>query len=170
MRTSCPRRYCLRQRFRIGRRDPTLLDQEAPRILVYPREAVVAETLEAMVSLGVTNSRMKDFYDVHFLASSFAFDGSSLTRAVRATFRRRGTPFPDSEPLILTREFLEMPERQTQWRAFLRRACLSASPDLVQIANVISAFLGPVLEAAAAEKSGPDTWPPGGPWQPGNER
>ena len=52
---------------------PTLLDHQPPRILVYPREVVVAEKLEAMLTLGVTNSRMKDFYDVHVLASEFSF-------------------------------------------------------------------------------------------------
>ncbi len=76
-------------------------------------DAVVAEKLEAMVTLGVTNSRMKDFYDVHLLASSFAFEGSLLARAIRATFERPGTPIPETQPLVLTREFLAAPERQT---------------------------------------------------------
>jgi predicted nucleotidyltransferase component of viral defense system len=90
---------------------PTLLDHAPPRILAYPREAVVAEKLEAMVTLGVTNSRMKDFYDVDLLASLFAFDGRRLTQAIRATFERRRSPIPKSEPLVLTREFLAAPER-----------------------------------------------------------
>lgn len=93
---------------------PVLLDHPAPKILAYPREAVVAEKLKAMISLGVTNSRMKDFYDVHVLASSFAFEGSLLATATHVTFQRRGTPFPDTELLVLTREFLAAPERQTQ--------------------------------------------------------
>ena len=144
---------------------PTLLDHDAPHILVYPREAVVAEKLDAMVSLGVTNSRMKDFYDVHLLASSFSFEGLMLTRAVRATFERRGTPFPESEPLALTREFLAAPERQTQWRAFLRRARLDAPTDAGQIADALRGFLWPVLKAAAGEMELPGNWPPGGPWE-----
>lgn len=56
---------------------PTLLDHAPPYVLVYPREAVVAEKLEAMISLGVTNSRMKDFYDVHWLAGSSEFEAGS---------------------------------------------------------------------------------------------
>ena len=73
---------------------PTLLDHPIPSVFVYPREAVVAEKLEAIVSLGVTNSRMKDFYDVYVLASSFSFEGPALVKAIRATFIRRKTPFP----------------------------------------------------------------------------
>ena len=60
---------------------PTLLGQAPPRILVYPRETVLAEKLEAMVSLGVTNGRMKDFYDMHVLASSFEFEGPLVVAA-----------------------------------------------------------------------------------------
>jgi hypothetical protein len=143
---------------------PTLLDHPAPSILVYPREAVVAEKLEAMVSLGVTNSRMKDFYDVHALASSFAFEGPTLAGAIRATFKRRGTPFPDDHPRVLTREFLAAPERQTQWRAFLRRGRLDAPPDAGKLAEALSRFVWPVLAAVARGESFSAVWPAGGPW------
>ncbi len=90
---------------------PTLLDHPAPEILVYPREAVVAEKLEAMVSLGTTNSRMKDFYDLHQLAQGFAFEGRVLAEAIVATFARRGTPLPEEAPLAITPGFLADPAR-----------------------------------------------------------
>ena len=144
---------------------PTLLDHAPPRILAYPREAVVAEKLEAMVALGVTNSRMKDFYDVHLLASSFVFDGLLLTQAIRATFERRGASFPETVPLVLTPEFLAAPERQTQWRAFLRRSRLEAPPDAALLAEALRRFLWPVLAAAARGDAFRKAWPPGGPWE-----
>jgi hypothetical protein len=146
---------------------PTLLAHEPPRILVYPREAVVAEKLEAMVTLGVTNSRMKDFYDVQLLASAFPFDGSLLARAVRATFERRGTTLPETKPLVLTREFLAAPERQTQLRAFLRRGRLDGPPDAAQLAEALQRFLGPVLMAIAHGESFSARWQAGGPWESG---
>jgi predicted nucleotidyltransferase component of viral defense system len=108
---------------------PTLLDYPQPYILVYPRETVIAEKCEVMVTLGMINSRMKDFYDVYILATSFAFDGKTLARSIRGTFERRGTQIPDTLPLVLTRDFIGAPERQTQWRAFLRRGRLDAPPD-----------------------------------------
>jgi hypothetical protein len=144
---------------------PTLLDHPPPHVLAYPREAVVAEKTEAMVALGVTNSRMKDFYDVHLLAASFAFEGTTLTRAILATFARRGTPFPDAEPVALTREFLAAPERQTQWRAFLRRGRLEAPLDTGELADGLTRFLGPILAAAARGETLSASWPPGGPWE-----
>lgn len=150
---------------------PTLLDHGAPCILVYSREAVVAEKLEAMVSLGVTNSRMKDFYDVHRLALSFAFEGASLVRAVRATFERRGTPVHANGPLALRPGFLAAPERRTQWRAFLRRSRLDAPQDVELLAEELRAFLLPVLAAAAQGDPYEWHWLPGGPWlqAPGDE-
>ncbi len=144
---------------------PTLLDHPPPVLMVYPREAVVAEKLEAMISLGVTNSRMKDFYDVHILASSFTFGGPTLSKAVRSTFERRATPIPDADPLVLTDAFLTGPERQTQWRAFLRRGRLEAPPDTSELAEGLRRFLGPVLHAARRSEILTQVWPPGGPWQ-----
>ena len=144
---------------------PTLLDQSPPRILAYPREAVVAEKLEAMLSLGVTNSRMKDFYDVHALASAFAFAGPALASAIRATFERRGTPLPVSEPLVLSRAFLAAPERQVQWRAFLPRG---RPPGPLSAGARAAARRAPPGRGRAARARGDafgQTWPPGGPWR-----
>jgi hypothetical protein len=70
---------------------PSLLGQEVARLSAYPKETVIAEKLEAMVSLGEANSRMKDFYDIHFLSLHYAFDGDILRQAIAATFAVRRT-------------------------------------------------------------------------------
>ena len=144
---------------------PTLLDHPAPRILVYPRVVAVAEKLDAVLTLGVTNSRMKDFYDIHMLASTCGFEGPDLAKAIRATLERRGTPCPESLPLVVTREFLASPERQTQWRAFLRRGRLSTAPDAAELADMLGLFLGPVLAAVCNGEPFHLSWPSGGPWR-----
>jgi len=69
------------------------------------REAVVAEKLHALVALGERTSRMKDFYDLHALASQFRFDGASLSRAISATFERRRTKIDATLPSALTPRF-----------------------------------------------------------------
>lgn len=146
---------------------PTLLDHPVPRPLAYPREAVVAEKLEAICSLGITTSRMKDFYDLHVLAASFDFAGTTLTEAVRATFARRHTPVPDTAPIALTRAFLAAPERDIQWRAFLRRSRLSGPPDAGALVDALQDFLVPVLRAASRGERLGMIWTAGGPWQTG---
>lgn len=91
---------------------PALLDSPAPRLRTYPKETVVAEKLEAMVKLGMANSRMKDFYDLVVLCTRFDFDGIVLSRAIRATFERRATPLPTDLPLALTPMFTTDPRRK----------------------------------------------------------
>jgi len=124
-----------------------------------------------MVRLGRLNSRMKDFHDLWFLARNFKFDGSTLAQAVAATFAQRQTPVP-SEPLALTSEFANLPEKQTQWAAFLRRlpqsdqnAQESSSPhSFPHLVATLAEFLGPVSHALADDQPFPLTWEPPGPW------
>jgi hypothetical protein len=138
---------------------PTLLDHAAPEVLVYPVQAVVAEKLEALVSLGVTNSRMKDFFDLHTLAAAKTFDLESLIPAVR------GTPLTGEEPLALSPGFLSEATREVQWRAFVKRSRLKAPLDAREVAAGLRRFLLSVLQAAAADSKKPKYWRPGGPWR-----
>jgi predicted nucleotidyltransferase component of viral defense system len=145
---------------------PTLLDMPAPRIRAYPPETVVAEKLQSMVSLGMLNSRMKDFYDLRMMAKEFQFDGDTLTEAIKATFTRRGTPIPDESPVALTEEFSSNPDKRTQWRAFLKTSKLEdAKLELSQVTDEIHKFLVPPVIAAANNKPFAKSWFAGGPWK-----
>jgi hypothetical protein len=145
---------------------PTLLDFPAPELLAYPREAVVAEKLEAMVVLGDRNSRIKDFFDLHHLASRFEFDRATLAEAVRRTFERRHTPIPAREPIGLTPMYWDNPSRPAQVRAFARRAGLAVpEKPAEEFLGILRAFLAPVLEDLRTGNRQARTWPPGGPWQ-----
>lgn len=143
---------------------PTLLPMPAPKLRMYPRETVVAEKLHAMVYLGLTNSRMKDFFDVWFLCREFVFQGPTLAVAVRRTFERRGTPIPEEIPVALSTMFSGDAAKQTQWKAFLKRSRVAdATLRLVEVVDTIAPFLLPVLQAARGS-SPPSVWPPRGPW------
>jgi hypothetical protein len=147
---------------------PTLLNALAPKLLAYPRYTVVAEKLEAMVHLGMANSRMKDFYDVWLLSRLFTFDGQILCEAVRATFKRRSTPIPAGLPLALTDDFRKDVQKLTQWRAFIRNAKPeTAVDDLDAVINALGVFLIPVVEAVRSNSLLDLVWAEGGPW---NER
>ena len=74
---------------------PVLLPMEAPLIRAYPREASIAEKFHAMVMLDIRNSRMKDFYDIWFMANTWTFDMASLRNAILASFERRGSTIPN---------------------------------------------------------------------------
>lgn len=145
---------------------PALLDFPAPDVLAYPREAVVAEKLEAMVVLGDRNSRIKDFFDLHYLASRFAFDRPTLSEAVRRTFARRRTPVPSEAPIGLTSAYWENPSRPAQVRAFTRRAGLAVSVSSDgEFARLLGAFLLPILDDLRRGEPLKGICLPGGPWQ-----
>ena len=145
---------------------PTLLDFPAPHVRTYPPESVVAEKLEAMVSLRSANTRMKDFYDVWFLAGTRAFDGSTLSRAIGATFSRRGTRVPATTPTAFTKAFTRDREKQAQWTAFLSRARLAdAPPDLVDVMNRVASFVLPAMGAVGRGDSFSSEWTPEAGWR-----
>jgi len=144
---------------------PVLLDSPAPQLRAYPREAVVAEKFQALVSLGIANTRMKDFYDLWHLGREFEFDGDSLARAIGATFERRRTPIPGDPPLALTADFHEDAAKQTQWRAFLRRGAVADVVELRSVLDLIRSFLMPPAAAAGRGKGFASYWPRGGPWR-----
>lgn len=133
---------------------PTLLDdQPAPRLHAYPRATVVSEKLEAIVSIGMTNSRMKDYFDLRALAREGAIDQDELTSAVAATFARRKTPLPEALPLGLSDEFAQDAGRKALWNAFLGKNRLDA-PSLEEVVAEVRRFVEPPLKAAFKVQQG----------------
>lgn len=124
---------------------PALLEFPAPRLRAYPVYTVVAEKLEAVVSLGETNTRLKDFFDLWYLSREFEFDGSTLLQAVRATFERRKTAIPTTVPSALGPEFAVT--REAQWKTFTRRNNIAAI-SFVQALDEIRRFATPIFKSA----------------------
>ena len=145
---------------------PVLLDAPRPQIRVYPREAVVAEKLHAMVVFGEQNSRYKDFYDLHALVQHFDFDGERLVRAVGATFERRGTTITQAAPIALTPRFYADAGRAEEWAGYRNRNALPGAPsDFGRVGDRLLAFFGEPWAAMAHGAAFTGTWPAGGPWR-----
>lgn len=129
---------------------------------------MVAEKFHAPVKLGLTNSRMKDFYDLWILAREFQFDGRLLAQALEATFRRQKTEMPAADPLPLTSEFAE--NKAGQWRAFLRKNGLEAeSATLERVTDGLQDFLLPLARAVRAGTKFNLFWHQAGPWRAGDQ-
>lgn len=143
---------------------PTLIEMPKPVIRVYSQETVIAEKTEAIVKLGMLNTRFKDYFDLYFLATKYAFDGSTLAQAMAATFSRRGTSVPATTPVGLTETFSTDANKLTQWTAFLRRGRVpppdKTFPELVAF---LTRFLVPPL-IRPAETDFTQKWPAGGLW------
>ena len=119
---------------------PVLLDQPAPNLRAYPYETVIAEKFQAMVVLGLANTRLKDFYDIWLLAQAYDFKDDRLARAIAATFVRRKTEIPTERPDGLTTAFAEDPTKQQQWAAFVQEVALNPG-SLVDVVEALASFL-----------------------------
>jgi hypothetical protein len=145
---------------------PTMLGSPSPRLLIYPKETVVAEKFEAMVTLGIANSRMKDFYDLGVLSGKLAFDGKTLSEAIGKTFRNRETGLPASGmPLAFTPEFYDDRSKNRQWTAFCTKNAHVANMEFKTLIAALTNFLVPVAAATREEIPFTKWWKPGGPWR-----
>lgn len=135
-----------------------------PKIRAYPRYTVVAEKLEALISLGMLNSRMKDFFDLWVLANHSDFEGALLSRAVAATFERRRTAIPQGIPIGLSDEFITDSQKEKQWQGFLRKNALTPL-SLEKVVSELREFLLPVLATISTDGDFDRTWRAGEGWQ-----
>lgn len=129
---------------------PVMLDDlPAPRLRTYPVYTVIAEKLHAIVLLGMTNSRLRDYLDLALLLERETLDTEILATAIAATFTRRETTVPSTWPVGLTEEFATDGSRQALWRAFLAKNGMIQQPLSDTVARLRSA-LEPALQRARA--------------------
>jgi hypothetical protein len=120
---------------------PVLLDDMAvPVMRAYPAYTVVAEKYHAIVTLGMVNTRFKDYFDLWVLAKHIHFDSSILHAAIAATFARRGTPLPQELPPGLSDTFTQDRTKIQQWKAFLGKNRLEA-PSLEELVGAFRPLL-----------------------------
>ncbi len=124
---------------------PVLLDDlPAPKLRVYPMYTVVAEKFETLVSLGIANTRMKDYFDLWVLHQQGKFDNELLRTAIAETFLRRGKPLPKGVPVGLSDEFSGDVQKQRQWLVFLKKNQL-AQLDLGELIDGLREWLMPLI-------------------------
>jgi predicted nucleotidyltransferase component of viral defense system len=134
---------------------PALLGGPAPEVRAYARETVVAEKLEAIVKLGMLNTRYKDYFDLAFIATNFDLNDKLLTEAIRNTFARRKRPLPGELPIGLSNEFASAPGKGAQWLAFCRKSRVrEPHPGLADVVGQVRTFAWPLLKAAVAPMGG----------------
>jgi hypothetical protein len=142
---------------------PVYLGGETIQLLAYPVESAIEEKLQAMVSLGGANSRMKDFYDVWICSRHLDFDSDTLLRAIAATFQNRDTPIPEGDFEALSPEFAE--EHRVQWNAFAKKIGEGELTDaLGRVVEELRAFAMPVLRALALSARFTQQWKAGRAW------
>lgn len=123
---------------------PTLLDLPVPHIKVYSIESAVAEKFEAIVSLQLETSRMKDFYDILFFADHYEFKLDILKEAILTTFDHRKTDI-EKRKSIYDDKFKTDEQLQKFWTAFLDRNKLNAENNFVNVVKRLDSFIEPIF-------------------------
>jgi hypothetical protein len=126
---------------------------------MYPPETVVAEKFEAMISCGLANTRLKDFYDLWVIARSLEFELSTLVDAVGGTLQRRETPTPNELPVALLDSFAAVVDANGRWRRFVQNTRPSLPPPpFPEVQAALRGFFGRVIESLAAPEVARGRW------------
>jgi len=146
----------------IGIGDSVYPTQISRKISSYPIETVISEKLEAIITLGLLTSRMKDFYDLYAITSSEELDYLSHKTAIEQTFSRRGTAIPAEMPEVLSRKVYEDATKKLQWNAFVgklrnKHTDLQFSAVIIRIQDFTRVFW-------TNNNDKPNTWKPGKGW------
>ncbi|NLA86902.1 MAG: nucleotidyl transferase AbiEii/AbiGii toxin family protein, partial [Clostridiales bacterium] len=133
-----------------------LEDFECPQVSTYSLESTISEKFDAMLQRLELNSRMRDFFDVYFMAHTFDFDGRKLQEAIFETLQNRGTAY-DRDSMRAVIALANDSDMRTRWRQAVRRMKL---PDLSfeEVVNTLQVFLGPVFDAVVNENELLNKW------------
>ena len=135
---------------------PVLLDMDIPKVYAYSINSVVAEKFEAFVSLGLANSRYKDFYDIYVLSDRYNFDGKELTNAIKETFNHRGTSFNDI--VAFEDGFADDETRLMRWNSFVKKKKALIKLDFEETVQLLKILLFPIVDAIKKNELFERTW------------
>jgi predicted nucleotidyltransferase component of viral defense system len=136
---------------------PTLLDLPSPKIFVYSFDSAVAEKLEAIVKLNFITSRMKDFYDLIFIAENNSFNRKVLEKALLETFGNRGTDLEDRH-IIFDTVFKNNQQKQIQWVSFIQLNKLNLNISFYDAVSKIQSFIEPIFNEGTNDNWNPQKW------------
>ena len=139
------------------RKIPTQLDDfDAPSVNTYSIETTIAEKIDAILSLMEFSSRMKDYYDIYYLANKFDFDGATLTEALEKTFENRLHTFT-AEQFEQVMSFDNDDAMQKKWKAFVRKI-ETKTDDFGKVIETINLFLAEPFKAAVENQNFTAKW------------
>jgi hypothetical protein len=135
---------------------PSFFGMPTGQLLGYTRESAIAEKYHAMVQMAELNSRMKDFFDIWVLSTTFDFSLKRISQAVKFTFERRHVPIAE-EIAAFSDAFAE--DKQGQWLAFRGKIkAVEAPASFRDITRQVEKFLRPVIDSLGLKTSELGNW------------
>lgn len=136
---------------------PVILNSAIPKIKVYSLESAIAEKFEAIVKLNILTSRMKDFYDILFIATNKSFKSETLKSAINTTFKNRRTDL-EARNLIYADSFKKDTRKQSQWSVYLKKNKLDAEENFEIAINKIQEFIEPAFGQNESKEWNYENW------------
>ena len=125
---------------------PTQLENfTSPEINTYSLESTIAEKLDAILERMELTSRMKDYYDIYYIAQTFDFDGRKLQEAITQTLRIRGTSY-DNDSFNEIINFSNNGAMLIMWQQFIKRTKLP-NINFSEVTTLLNSFLGDIWNA-----------------------
>ena len=115
-------------------------------ILAYSTETVIAEKMHAIIDLADQSSRMKDYYDIYHLLTSFQYDAAILQDAINRTFENRHTPY-NADAMFFREDFPDHPQMQVRWTAFLKKTTIKSTLSFPEVVHWLQDTLRPYWTA-----------------------
>jgi predicted nucleotidyltransferase component of viral defense system len=137
---------------------PSFLDLPEPMVRIYPAYTVIAEKFQAMIALGIANSRIKDFYDIWVMASDMTFEALVLSDAIKATFERRETEINNVALTVFDEVFMTDESKQKQWKAFFSRNALKSEMSFSDLMVRLQQFLEPIYQLTLLNEAVEKYW------------
>ncbi|MCT7756539.1 MAG: nucleotidyl transferase AbiEii/AbiGii toxin family protein [Lactobacillus iners] len=135
---------------------PTILNEESPIMFAYSTYSIISEKIEAIVALGLINSRYKDFYDICLICENEDFDGMVLRESLIETFSNRNTSF--GEIVAFNEDFVKDSECCVRWKGFIKRKRVEDTRSFSDVVSEIQAFLLPVINSIRKDEEFNMTW------------
>lgn len=82
----------------------------------YNIETIMAEKMESILSRGIFNTRIRDFYDVYVLVKLYSFDHAIFKQALAATAAHRGKQLNEIEDVL--KSLSDSEQLRSMWRKY----------------------------------------------------
>jgi len=116
-----------------------LANFNSPEVLTYSLESTIAEKWDAMIDRMEFNSRMKDFYDIYYLATNYDFEGRKLQEAIFETLDNRGRSY-EKDTLERVKLLKEDEQLIIRWKAFTKNT-IKVDLDFNEVIDIVTEFI-----------------------------
>ncbi len=116
-----------------------MLEERSIDVWAYNLETVLAEKLETVISRNITNTRMRDFYDMHILLKLYGktLNSQTLGEALQATVKKRGTMQYLNDAEEIFKEVQDDANMKRLWEAYQRKFSYAAEVEWEMIMKAV---------------------------------